>query len=292
MSNQSNYENIAENLMKSYEKDEEPFVRDAGLAFPERSIGFEELELLRKILFPNYWNAGSIAGNRKELAGLLKRFTEVLSDGIKPYIKDSSKINEILDDVLKKLPEIREKLKKDIEAAFKGDPAARDYTVIIRSYPGFNAVLMQRVARVLYENDAPSYPRELMEHIHSFTGIDIHPGAKIGEYFFIDHGTGVVIGETAEIGSWVRLYQGVTLGVLHFQKESEDNVLKKGYKRHPTLGSNVVVGAGAKLFGPINVGSNVNIGANSWIQEDIPDNTTVFISEHPRLVRRQNGHKK
>lgn len=164
--------------------------------------------------------------------------------------------------------------------------------MIIRSYPGFNAVLMQRIARVLYENGVPSYPREIMEHIHSFTGIDIHPGAKIGEYFFIDHGTGVVIGETAEIGDWVRLYQGVTLGVLHFQKEGESNALKKGYKRHPTLGSNVVVGAGAKLFGPINVGSNVNIGANSWIQEDIPDNTTLFISEHPKLVKRQNGSGK
>lgn len=286
MTNLSSYENIAGNLIKSYEKDEEPFIKYGGISFPERSIGFEELELLRKLLFPNYWNSGAAAKSVEGLAQLIRKFNGVLFNGIKPYVNDSGKINEILDNILKKLPEIREMLKKDVEAAYKGDPAARDYTVIIRSYPGFNAVLMQRVARILYENDVPSYPRELMEHIHSLTGIDIHPGAIIGEYFFIDHGTGVVIGETAEIGDWVRLYQGVTLGVLHFQKEGESNALKKGYKRHPTIGSNVVIGAGAKLFGPINVGNHVNIGANSWIQEDIPDNTTVFISEHPRLVRK------
>lgn len=292
MSNASNYENFAEKLIESYEKDEEPFVKDASLSFPERSIGFEELEVLRKLLFPNYWNAGNASKNKEELVKIIKKFNDILFNGIKPYINDSSKISEILDDVLKKMPDIRGKLKKDIEAAYQGDPAARDYTVIIRSYPGFNAVLMQRVARVLYENNVPSYPRELMEHIHSLTGIDIHPGAKIGEYFFIDHGTGVVIGETAEIGNWVRLYQGVTLGVLHFQKEGESNVLKKGYKRHPTIGNNVVIGAGAKLFGPIKVGSYVNIGSNSWIQEDIPDHTTVFISEHPRLIRKHNGLNK
>src|SRR3989344_3589963 len=190
MSNLTNYDDIAEKLIKLYENDEEPFVKDAGLEFPERSVGFEELEILRRILFPNYWNAGKTAKNKGKLIQLITRFNDVLFNGIKPYINDSSKTGEILDNVLKKLPEIREKLKRDIEAAFKGDPAARDYTVIIRSYPGFNAALMQRVARVLYENDVPSYPRELMEHIHSFTGIDIHPGAIIGEHFFIDHGTG------------------------------------------------------------------------------------------------------
>ncbi len=153
----------------------------------------------------------------------------------------------------------------------------------------FRAVLIQRVAHVLYELGVLSYPRELTEHIHSVTGIDIHPGAKIGEYFFIDHGTGVVIGETAEIGDWVRLYQQVTLGVLHFEKEYEVS-LKKGYKRHPTIGSHVVIGAGAKILGPVVIGNYVSIGANSWVQEDIPDYTTAFISEHPKLVRKQKAN--
>lgn len=106
------------------------------------------------------------------------------------------------------------------------------------------------------------------------TGIDIHPGAKIGEYFFIDHGTGVVIGETAEIGDWVRIYQGVTLGVLHFEKEGD--ALKKGYKRHPTIGNYVVIGAGAKILGYVTIGDYVNIRANSEVKENIPPHTTVF----------------
>jgi serine O-acetyltransferase len=123
--------------------------------------------------------------------------------------------------------------------------------------------------------------------MHKLTGIDIHPGANIGNNFFIDHGSGVVIGETTIIGDHVRLYQNVTLGVLHFEKD--DNILKKNYKRHPTIKNNVVIGAGAKILGQITIGSNVNIGANSWITEDIPDNTSVYITEHPKLVKKTNG---
>jgi len=187
---------------------------------------------------------------------------------------------------------LREALKKDIEAAFAGDPSAMDYTEIIRSFPGFTAIMVQRFAHEIYELGAGSYARELGELVHSLTGIDIHPGAKIGEYFFIDHGTGVVIGETCEIGKFVRIYQGVTLGVLHFEKEeNSDGTLKKNYKRHPTIGNNVVIGAGAKILGPIDIGSHVNIGANSWIQEDVPDYTTVFIKEHPELVKKERKLK-
>jgi len=265
MINSSNHSSI-EGLIKSYERDKAPFIEDTSISFPERGIVFEEL------------------------VGLVKKFNEVLFNGIKPYIKDDGEVNEIVDRVTQTLPQIRESMKKDVKAAYDGDPAARgDYTMIIRAYPGFKTVLMQRVARVLYENNVHSYSRELMEEIHSLTGIDIHPGAKIGEYFFIDHGTGVVIGETAEIGDWVRIYQGVTLGVLHFQKEGESNVLKKGYKRHPTIGNHVVIGTGAKLLGPIIVGNYVNIGANAWVQGNIPDNKKAYISEHPKLIMRENG---
>ncbi len=117
-------------------------------------------------------------------------------------------------------------------------------------------------------------------------------GAKIGEYFFVDHGTGLVIGETTEIGNWVRIYQDVTLGVLHFEKKGgEICVLKKGYKRHPTIGNYVVIGAGAKILGPVNMGDHVNIGANSWLTEDVPANTTVFVAEPPRLEKRNKKLK-
>jgi serine O-acetyltransferase len=175
-------------------------------------------------------------------------------------------------------------LKLDVEAAYNGDPAAKSYTEIIKSYPGFLAILVQRVGHELSKCNIPIYPRELMEHVHSITGIDIHPGAKIGKYFFIDHGTGVVIGETTEIGDWVRIYQDVTLGVLHFEKDGI--ILKKNYKRHPTIGNHVVIGAGAKILGPVTIGNYVSIGANSWIDTDIPDNVAVYITEHPKLVKR------
>lgn len=182
--------------------------------------------------------------------------------------------------------DVREALKKDVYAAFIGDPACTSYTEVIRCYPGFGAITVQRVAHVLYESGAKVYSRELTELAHMYTGVDIHPGAQIGDFFFIDHATGTVIGESSVIGSWCRLYQSVTIGALHFKRDEITGFVKKNYKRHPTLGNNVVVGSGAKVLGPITIGDNVSIGANSWIQEDVPANTAVFIEEHPQQVRK------
>ena len=275
-------------LLQSYRKDKEPYITDTTRKFPQRDCGFEELRMLQDLFFPNYWNCGSITKveNKTELETKINELARVLFAGIQPHFSDVRHIGTVVDEVLNRLDSIRESLKKDVEAAYKGDPAAMTYTEIIRSYPGFSAILVQRVARVLYELKVPSYPRELTEIIHSMTGCDIHPGAKIGECFFIDHATGVVIGETSEIGDCVRIYQGVTLGALHFEKD-EDGALRKGYKRHPTIGDHVVIGAGAKIIGPVTIGNHVGIGANSWIEEDIPDYTTVFISEHPKLMRKR-----
>jgi len=275
-------------LLQSYRKDKEPYITDTTRKFPQRDCGFEELRMLQDLFFPNYWNCGSITKveNKTELETKINELARVLFAGIQPHFSDVRHIGTVVDEVLNRLDSIRESLKKDVEAAYKGDPAAMTYTEIIRSYPGFSAILVQRVARVLYELKVPSYPRELTEIIHSMTGCDIHPGAKIGECFFIDHATGVVIGETSEIGDCVRIYQGVTLGALHFEKD-EDGALRKGYKRHPTIGNHVVIGAGAKIIGPVTIGNHVSIGANSWIEEDMPDYTTVFISEHPKLMRKR-----
>jgi len=282
------YSKISKNLLESYDKDKHPFISKTSIKFPERDNVFEELTLLRELFFPDYWNRGFLtkSENKKELEIKINRLSEIVFNGIQPFVKDEEKTKNIVNELLYKLPEIRETLKKDIEAAFKGDPAAKDYTEIIRSYPGFNAIMVQRIANILYKFKVPSYPRELMEQIHSITGIDIHPGAEIGECFFIDHGTGVVIGETTKIGNNVRLYQGVTLGASSFKKDNS-GILLKDYKRHPTLGNNVVIGAGAKILGPVNIGNNVGVGANSWIEEDIPNNTTVIISEHPKLLKKQ-----
>jgi serine O-acetyltransferase len=280
--------NAAENLLQSYSRDEEPYITDASAKFPQRDCGFEELRMLQELFFPNYWNCGSITEvkNKIELETKINELGRVFFAGIQPHLSDDTQVRTVVDEALNRLGNIRESLKKDVDAAYKGDPAARTYTEIIRSYPGFSAILIQRVAHVLYELKVPSYPRELTEIIHSMTGCDIHPGAKIGESFFIDHATGVVIGETSEIGDCVRIYQGVTLGALHFEKD-EEGALRKGYKRHPTIGNHVVIGAGAKIIGPVTIGNFVSIGANSWIEEDIPDYTTVFISEHPRLMRKR-----
>jgi len=160
---------------------------------------------------------------------------------------------------------ILEFFKSDVHAAFEKDPAAYSVTEVLTSYPGIKATLMYRVAHLLWVLKVPLVPRYMSEMARELTGIDIHPGAKIGREFFIDHGTGLVIGETAEIGNNVTLYQGVTLGGVSLQRG----------KRHPTLGNNVVVGAGAKILGPIVIGNNVKIGANSVVTSDVPDNSVV-----------------
>lgn len=279
---------VVDMFLQSYSLDTEPFSIDPAIKFPQRTDGFEEVKRLKELFFPNYWNCGFITmpENRAELEKRINELGQSFFDGIEPYLLENTNISGIVDCCIEQLAEIREKLKKDVEAAYKGDPAAKSYAEIIRAYPSFSAVEVQRVAHILYNLGAQSYARELTEHIHSKTGIDIHPGAKIGEYFFIDHGTGVVIGETAEIGEQVRIYQDVTLGVLHFEKNG-DGTLKGGYKRHPTIGNHVVIGAGAKILGPITIGDYVNIGANSWVTEHVPSNTTVFVVEHPRLEKRQ-----
>ncbi len=279
--------NIALDMMKSYKSDSGLFKTETDTDFPKRNTNFEELKILREIFFPNYWGCGSITNDKTKAENKINELKIILTNNLSIYF-DEKQTNKMVESLINGLPAMRDVLKKDVEAAYAGDPSAKDYTEIIRCFPGFAAIMIQRFAHEIYELRGESYARELTELGHSLTGIDIHPGAKIGEHFFIDHGTGVVIGETCEIGKWVRLYQGVTLGVLHFEKEENtQGILKKNYKRHPTIGSHVVIGAGAKILGPITVGSHVNVGANSWIQEDVPDDTTVYITEHPKLQKKE-----
>ncbi|MBU0535417.1 MAG: serine O-acetyltransferase [Nanoarchaeota archaeon] len=295
-------------LIESYRKDDNGFVNSDPIRFPERNSSFREIELLKKIFFPAYWNASIPVDDSHEpleLEDMLNELGTFFLNGITSYsmaagsgknggnkdapIKSCCEIESGIESVIDSFPGIRETFKTDIIAAYEGDPAAESYAEIIRNYPGFLSIMVHRVAHELYSQGFKAYARELQEHIHSKTGIDIHPGARIGNYFFIDHGTGVVIGETAEIGEHVRIYQQVTLGVLHFDKDDgSKGVLKKGYKRHPTIGDYVVIGAGAKILGPLTVGNHVNIGANCWIQEDVPDNTTVYIKEHPTHEHRNH----
>jgi serine O-acetyltransferase len=184
----------------------------------------------------------------------------------------------VVKELLEKLPEIRSLLSGDIQAAYDGDPAAVSNEEVIISYPCVLAITTYRLAHELYLRGVPLIPRIMSEHVHSLTGIDIHPGAKIGKNFFIDHGTGVVIGETTEIGDNVKLYQGVTLGALSFPKDEKGNIIK-GRKRHPTIGNNVVIYSGATLLGADAViGDNVVIGGNVWITSRVESGTQITIS--------------
>jgi serine O-acetyltransferase len=186
-------------------------------------------------------------------------------------------------ELLRRLPEVRKVLELDVDAAFRGDPAARSHHEIIFCYPGLEAITVYRVAHELHALGVPFIPRMMTEFAHSKTGIDIHPGARIGSGFFIDHGTGVVIGETTEIGQGVKLYQGVTLGALSFTKDTDGGLTKGGYKRHPTLRDGVVVYANATILGGQTViGERAVIGSNVWLTESVPPDTTVVL-EKPKL---------
>jgi serine O-acetyltransferase len=183
---------------------------------------------------------------------------------------------------MKELPRLRGMLGKDVRAAYEGDPAAKSYDEIIFSYPGVFAVTVYRIAHELWHQGIPLMPRIMTEYAHSRTGIDIHPGAHIGESFFIDHGTGVVIGETTEIGDRVRIYQGVTLGALSLPKDVVDSLRAK--KRHPTVEDDVIIYAQATILGGDTViGARSVIGGNVWITESVPRDTRVFLKK-PELV--------
>lgn len=175
------------------------------------------------------------------------------------------------------LPQILEVLKTDVTAGYEGDPAAKSEDEIILTYPAFKAICIYRCAHRLYEMKIPLVPRMMTEYAHRITGIDIHPGATIGRYFFIDHGTGVVIGETTTIGDHVKLYQHVTLGAKSFEV-GEDGVLIKGIKRHPDIGNRVVIYAGATILGGDTViGDDCVIGGNVWLTRSVPAGETVTI---------------
>ena len=182
--------------------------------------------------------------------------------------------------LLEKIPEIRRLLRMDVQAAYDGDPAAKSNDEIMLSYPCIGAIATYRIAHELYEMKIPLIPRMMTEWAHSRTGIDIHPGAKIGERFFIDHGTGVVIGETTEIGNDVKIYQGVTLGALSFPKGPDGKVVKGG-KRHPTIEDNVTIYAEATILGGQTVvGRGSVIGGNVWLTHSVPAGTRVNVTPY------------
>ena len=204
----------------------------------------------------------------------LDTIERIIFHELQSYTSNSIKIRETCNQFINTLPAIKKLLLTDIQAMYEGDPACTSKVEVTLAYPGFYAMLIHRTAHALYELNVPLIPRLMSEYAHRKTGIDIHPGAKIGAHFCIDHGTGIVIGETAVIGEHVKLYQGVTLGAKSFALDDYGNPVKGG-KRHPNIGDNVVIYANATILGgETTIGSGSIIAANAWINRSIPANTT------------------
>ena len=205
----------------------------------------------------------------------LMRAYDALSQALNLVFDSPDETSEKAEELLNALPGILEVLKTDIQAGYEGDPAAKSMDEVVITYPAFKAIAIFRIAHRLYEMKVPMIPRVMTEIAHRTTGIDIHPGARIGNYFFIDHGTGVVIGETTVIGEHVKLYQHVTLGAKSFDL-SEDGTPVKGVKRHPNIGNNVVIYAGATILGgDTSIGDDCVIGGNVWLTHSIEAGKTV-----------------
>jgi serine O-acetyltransferase len=270
------------------------FIDAANL--PVRSRILEILQQLFVILFPGRTGNRTVteANIRFVVGDVLCQIYGDLSEQVKRAYQYQCRIQNcahcdcqtmaetVTTELLEQLPRIRELLKGDVAAAFDGDPAARSHEEIVISYPCITAIATYRIAHELYVRQVPLIPRIMGECAHSQTGIDIHPGANIGCNFFIDHGTGVVIGETTVIGDNVKLYQGTTLGALSFPRDERGRIIKGG-KRHPTIEDDVTIYAEATILGDVTIGRGAVIGGNTWIKESVPPGVTVA-SANPDLV--------
>ena len=280
---------VAKGLTENYAS-EELFMPKSGRRLPNRSVIIDIVRDLKSIIFPGYFSTDTSAtvfpeyyvGHRlNDIYDRLKNQIEIalLYHGEEPE-EAATHADRTTCGFFEQLPEIQRLLLTDVQAGFDGDPAAKSKEEIIFSYPGLFAIYVYRLAHVLYKEEIPFIPRVMSEYAHGRTGIDISPGATIGEYFFIDHGTGVVVGETTEIGNNVKLYQGVTLGALSTRMGQQ----LANVKRHPTIRDNVTIYSNSTVLGGETVvGENTIIGGNTFITESIPANTKVS-AKSPELV--------
>jgi serine O-acetyltransferase len=288
---------LVQELVKTcYEEDNFSHISPEPL--PSLDSTIDIIERARRILFPGYFIRSRVDDMNLEyyLGEEETSFFQILSEQItlcirheclryhQPCTHCEERGQETAIEFLKELPRLRAILSKDVRAALEGDPATQSTDEIIFSYPGFFAITVYRLAHQLFEQGVPLMPRIMTEYAHSKTGIDIHPGARIGESFFIDHGTGVVIGETTVIGNRVRIYQGVTLGALSVPRGATEKL--RDQKRHPTIEDDVIIYSGATILGGDTlIGARSVIGGNVWITESIPQDMHVFL-KRPELVFR------
>lgn len=259
--------------------------RDAGRQLPDRSRIIWVTEELRKLMFPGYFDT-----NINEYANgdrLCRISAELLTQARLALGEDAGRADDIVNAFVSALPTVQELLLTDVDALYAGDPAALSKVDVVFSYPGLLAITVYRLAHLLYIQKLPLIPRMMTEYAHSLTGIDINAGARIGKYFFIDHGTGVVIGETTEIGEGVKLYQGVTLGALSTRKGQG----LSGVKRHPTLGNRVIVYSGASILGGETIiGDDCIIGGNAFVTGSVPPCTRVSVKSPELTFRDMSVH--
>ncbi|MFP4105232.1 MAG: serine O-acetyltransferase [Phycisphaerae bacterium] len=292
---------LIDSLLESYGTD--PRTQRIGETFlPSRSAIVEIIEMSRQLLFPGHFGHKKLTDSniRYHVGSLLSRLGDVLAEQIEHCVctecmrhngvncsveQCRTRSAEMAGQFLKRLVKIRDALALDAQAAYDGDPAAKSIDEIIYCYPGFLAVTIYRLAHELVELGVPLMPRIMSEHAHSITGCDIHPGATIGASFFIDHATGVVIGETTEIGRNVKIYQGVTLGALSFPKDERGRAIK-GLKRHPTIEDRVTIYANATILGGDTViGEGVTVAGNTFVMESVTAGSLVT-QEPPKLTVR------
>ena len=252
----------------------------------------EAIDHLLRAMFPYHFgkSRARFVETEKRTYELMQAF-DALDQTLELVYDDPAEATEKVDELINSLPDILEVLKTDIQAGYEGDPAAKSPDEVIITYPAFFAIAVYRIAHKLYEMGVPMIPRVMTEQAHEATGIDIHPGATIGRYFFIDHGTGVVIGETTTIGEHVKLYQHVTLGAKSFDL-AEDGTPIKGIKRHPDIGDRVVIYAGATILGGnTRIGNDCVVGGNVWLTHSLADGETIITKPSGQLTKSSTEHE-
>ncbi|HET9960159.1 MAG TPA: serine O-acetyltransferase EpsC [Polyangiaceae bacterium] len=280
-------EGVIDNVVKSYDGHEEINNLDTA-ALPNKRAVVEAYKHLRPVLFAGFYSVRSLDRDnlRFAISEHLYPAYETLVEQIGRALAYEERFHgvqhppgfaeEVVLSLFRRLPEVRLTLNSDVTAAFEGDPAAKSVEEIVFSYPAVHAITAHRIAHELHLASVPIIPRIIAEYAHSRTGVDIHPGARIGSHFFLDHGTGVVIGETSIIGDRVKIYQGVTLGALSTRR-TECSYGTRAYKRHPTIEDNVTIYAGATILGGETViGAGSVIGGNVWLTQSVPPNSKIF----------------
>ena len=280
-------ENVVDTILEDYRQKRDIDAMESSRQ-PDKDVIIDIIEKLRRIVFPGYFRDKTyrIYNAKHNLSMLIEDVMSNLSEQLALVLPEGEDPEELCLAFLKKIPHVREMVQTDLQAAYDGDPAATGMAEVIFSYPGLFAITVYRLAHELYALNVPMIPRIMTEHAHSITGIDIHPGATVGKYFFIDHGTGIVIGETTVIGENVKIYQGVTLGGL----STRGGQSLRGKRRHPTIEDNVTIYANASIFGGDTViGQGCVIGASAFLTQSVPPCTTVSM-KNQELKMKPHGN--